>query len=76
MELSEIQHFYKNSTVLVTGATGFVGKLVLEKLLRTCQVKHVYVLVRSKNERDAESRCADIFDSETMDILKDIFPGK
>lgn len=63
VQFSEIQYFYKNSTVLLTGATGFVGKLLLEKLLRQCHVKHVYVLIREKNGTDAESRCADIFDA-------------
>lgn len=33
-ELSEIQSFYKNSTVFLTGATGFMGSLILEKLIR------------------------------------------
>lgn len=31
---SEIQKFYEGTTILLTGATGFVGKILLEKLLR------------------------------------------
>lgn len=63
VQFSEIQHFYKNSTVLLTGATGFVGKLLLEKLLRQCHVRRVYALVRDKDGADAEARCAEIFDA-------------
>lgn len=33
-ELSDIQSFYKDTTVFLTGATGFMGNLILEKLIR------------------------------------------
>lgn len=32
--LSEIQSFYKDATIFLTGATGFMGNLILEKLIR------------------------------------------
>lgn len=32
--LSEIQQFFENSNVFVTGATGFIGHVLIEKLLR------------------------------------------
>ncbi|CAH1118591.1 unnamed protein product [Phaedon cochleariae] len=70
VDQSEIQQFYKNQTALVTGATGFLGKLVLEKLLRTVNLKHVYLLMREKNGVDAETRCAEMFDSLAFGNLK------
>jgi len=33
-DMSEIQSFYDGTTVFLTGATGFVGNLILEKLIR------------------------------------------
>lgn len=33
-QLSAIQEFYRDTTIFVTGATGFLGKILLEKLLR------------------------------------------
>ncbi|KAJ8921125.1 hypothetical protein NQ315_013595 [Exocentrus adspersus] len=70
VEFSEIQHFYSNTTVFLTGATGFIGKLLLEKLLRQCHVKHVYILVRYKDGVKAEIRCAEIFDAVIFDSLR------
>ncbi|KAJ8875016.1 hypothetical protein PR048_022906 [Dryococelus australis] len=32
----DVQSFYQNCEVLVTRATGFLGKLTVEKVLRSC----------------------------------------
>lgn len=32
--MTEIQKFYDNKTVFITGGTGFIGKIMIEKLLR------------------------------------------
>jgi alcohol-forming fatty acyl-CoA reductase len=47
--MSEIEKFFAAKSVLVTGVTGFLGKVVVEKLLRSCEwIGNVYVLVRAK----------------------------
>lgn len=33
-QLSEIQSFYNDTTIFLTGSTGFMGNLILEKLIR------------------------------------------
>jgi len=33
-QLSEIQSFYNDMTIFLTGATGFMGNLILDKLIR------------------------------------------
>jgi hypothetical protein len=43
--------FYVGVSVLLTGASGFLGKVFLEKLLWSCPgVQKVYVLIRARRE--------------------------
>jgi alcohol-forming fatty acyl-CoA reductase len=44
-----IKEFYKDKTIFLTGATGFLGKVVLEKFFRSLQeVRRIFILVRPK----------------------------
>lgn len=44
-----IPEYFAGRDVLVTGATGFMGKVLLEKLLRCCpDIRRIYILVRAK----------------------------
>lgn len=56
-----ITETFKNGTVFITGSTGFLGKLLTEKLLRSCFVKNIAILVRSKKGFNANQRVADIY---------------
>lgn len=60
-KLCAIQKFYSGSTVFLTGASGFLGKIVLEKLLRSCNVGTIYLLMREKKGQDIETRLDEIF---------------
>jgi len=52
---------FRNGTVFVTGSTGFLGKILMEKLLRSCDVKCIAILVRGKYGLSASQRAVDIF---------------
>lgn len=50
---------YKHSTVLLTGATGFLGKVVLEELIRRseeCHLRKIILLVRPSSNLCAQDR--------------------
>lgn len=66
---SKIQSFYNDKTAFLTGATGFVGKILLEKLLRTCHVKRIYVLMRAKKDISAADRLEEIFKAPVSTTL-------
>lgn len=66
---SEIREFFKNQSIFLTGATGFLGKVILEKLLQTTDVKMVYILIRKKRDKDIKERVADIFQDPLFQVL-------
>lgn len=62
-EKTAIQEFYKDQCVFLTGGTGFLGKVLIEKLLRSCgNVDTIYVLVRDKKGKDPRARLHEMLD--------------
>ena len=56
-----IREFYADKEVFITGVTGFMGKCLLEKILRSLpEVRRVLVLVRPKKGRSAKERIEDL----------------
>lgn len=56
-----VSDFYNGSVVLITGGTGFLGKVLIEKLLRVYEIKKIYLIIRTKNDMDCESRLVEFF---------------
>ncbi|KAF9385807.1 cyclin-dependent kinase inhibitor far1 [Podila verticillata] len=70
---SKVKEFYADNTVVfLTGATGFVGKTILEKLLRSFpEITKVYLLVRISGTKTLQDRVEnDVFGSKIFDTLK------
>ena len=56
-----IQNFYKDLSILITGGTGFLGKVLIEKILRSCaDVKCLYILLRPKRGLTSDQRYSDL----------------
>lgn len=73
MGKSDIQEFYKGTTIFLDGATGFLGKLTLEKLLRTCtDIKKIYILLRPKKGKDINERFEQLFEGPVSTCCKKI----
>ena len=69
-----VKHSFSGKNVLVTGTTGFVGKVIIEKLLRDIpNVGGIYLLIRgNKKYPDANERFAhEIAGSSIFDRLKE-----
>ncbi|XP_065226235.1 fatty acyl-CoA reductase wat-like [Planococcus citri] len=66
-----VQEFFRDVTVFVTGGTGFMGKILTEKLLRSCpHLKHIYLLVRDKKGKTSAERIEAIFQDRLYKRLK------
>lgn len=70
-ELTSIKKFFDGSEVFITGGTGFVGRVLIEKLLRSCLgVKKLYVLIRSRKGVRASDRIETMTNCKLFDGLK------
>uniref|UniRef100_A0A8C0T4H4 Fatty acyl-CoA reductase n=1 Tax=Canis lupus familiaris TaxID=9615 RepID=A0A8C0T4H4_CANLF len=75
IRMVSIPEYYEGKNVLLTGATGFLGKVLLEKLLRSCpKVNSVYVLVRQKAGQTPQERVEEVISGKLFDRLRDENP--
>ncbi|ALC49541.1 CG18031 [Drosophila busckii] len=65
-----MQQFFNNSEIFVTGGSGVVGKAVIEKLLRSCNVKRIYVLLRPRGQLNAEQRLLKLRQAKVFQVLR------
>ncbi|XP_075988618.1 putative fatty acyl-CoA reductase CG5065 [Anticarsia gemmatalis] len=70
-EYVPVAEFYADKTVFVTGGTGFMGKVLVEKLLRSCpKIKKIYLLMRPKRGQDVASRLTELTQSPLFETLR------
>ncbi|KAK6229836.1 hypothetical protein SCA6_018787, partial [Theobroma cacao] len=73
MELDNVVKFLQGKTILVTGATGFLAKVFVEKILRLQpNVNKLYLLLRAADTNSATKRLnGEIISTELFRILRD-----
>ncbi|CAC5417207.1 FAR [Mytilus coruscus] len=70
-----IPEFYRGKGIFITGATGFMGKVLVEKILRSCpEVKTLYLLVRPKKGKEPVQRIEEIVSSKLFNTLREDYP--
>jgi fatty acyl-CoA reductase len=56
-KLSPVNQMFTGRSVFITGASGFIGRVLLEKLLRSYQgIEKVYILLRAKRNMQPQER--------------------
>ncbi|XVE79280.1 hypothetical protein DITRI_Ditri14bG0045100 [Diplodiscus trichospermus] len=73
MELGSALQFLDNKSILVTGATGFLAKIFVEKILRVQpNVKKLYLLLRAPDHKSAVHRLHnEIIGKDLFKVLKE-----
>jgi len=72
-DIQSVPEFYAGRSIFITGATGFLGKILVEKLLRSCpDLKCLYLLIRHKKGKDSQERLEDVLESQ-VNILISFF---
>ena len=67
-----VKQFYEGKTIFLTGTTGFVGKVLLEKIIRCLpNFKKLFVMVRDKKGMSVQQR----FEKESLasEIFEPLF---
>lgn len=74
--ISNIGGFFSGRSIFVTGGTGFLGKALIEKLLRSCtNVKEIFLLIRTKKGMSLDQRLEKIFSGPLYDKLRETNPS-
>ncbi|XP_035723581.1 fatty acyl-CoA reductase wat-like [Vespa mandarinia] len=69
---SEVSEFFSGRKILITGGSGFLGRLILEKLLRSCpKIERIYLLMRGKKQKDMQTRFKKYFNDILFERLKE-----
>ncbi|KAJ8947336.1 hypothetical protein NQ314_008640, partial [Rhamnusium bicolor] len=76
-QIPTIPDFFKDKNIFVTGGSGFIGKVLIEKLLRSCpDIGNIYILLREKRGKTLEERVKDMINipKQDVDAVKKIVP--
>lgn len=73
---NNVGEFFANRSVFLTGGSGFLGKVLIEKLLHDCpSIKNIYVMIRTKGTEPAQSRLRQLLESQAFDRIRRIQPS-
>lgn len=68
---SPVSRFYRGKTVFITGATGFMGKVLVEKLLRSTAVSKIFLLIRPKKGVATQQRLGVLLGTKIFDRIRE-----
>ena len=67
--VSPIRQFYEDKRILVSGATGYIGKVLIEKILYSCpNVGKIYLLIRPSRGKSPHERLNEMISQKPFNI--------
>ncbi|XP_076178028.1 putative fatty acyl-CoA reductase CG5065 [Ptiloglossa arizonensis] len=71
MERASIVTFYSGRSIFITGSTGFMGKVLVEKLLRSCPgIREIFLLMRPKKGMNIDDRLRKMLEYPLFDRVR------
>lgn len=72
---TSVKDFYRGRSIFITGGTGFMGKVLVEKLLRSCpEIRNIYLLMRAKKGQSPRDRLAELLRAPLFEKLRTELP--
>ncbi|VAH55507.1 unnamed protein product [Triticum turgidum subsp. durum] len=73
MDAHSVAGYFRNKSILITGSTGFLGKVLVEKILRVQpDVKKLFLLIRAPDVESAKIRIqTEVTGREIFRVLKE-----
>lgn len=69
-----VKEYFKEKNIFLTGGNGFIGKILIEKFLRTIpEIGNIYVLIRSKKGKTPQERLDEVFSNVVRKHYTNIF---
>lgn len=69
----QIKDFYSGTSVFITGGTGLLGKVLTEKLIRSCpQLKRVFLLMRPRKGLSPEQRMNEFREDKIFNKVRSV----
>jgi nucleoside-diphosphate-sugar epimerase len=70
--MPSVNEAFENKTLFITGCTGFIGKILIEKILFSLpKIKKIYILIRQKKKSTPEERLkGEIMNSRCFERLR------
>eukprot|EP00884_Botryococcus_braunii_P019626 jgi/Botrbrau1/6347/Bobra.0098s0006.1 len=66
-----VKEAYSGAGIFITGATGYVGSVVIEQLLRLVpDLRKIYILIRKKRGKTGEQRLDELLAKKLFDLLR------
>lgn len=66
-----VRDYFKGKSIFMTGSTGFVGRFLIYKLLKDCDIKMIYILMRPKKGLNVQERFETFRNLELFTFLAD-----
>ena len=66
---SSVRKYFRGKTLFITGATGYVGRFLIYKILKDLDVARIYITLRPKRSKSIAEREAEFKDLELFQFL-------